>query len=575
MKDSNKEKLRAFNIIWNASDDYSFKPETIAYDQNGKADLYWNYIIGAVHKYYDYSLLETFFKDLKKEKHYDLYEKLTWIGLENATYEKGEEERPVLENLRQNYARKIVQKGKNSPTEDLFHKIKIAHFQKILGQEPKLTGPALNLLKDLEFHKSMDTKQIIFQINEIIKMYFSLDPSANKTDLSKKITKNKKIIHFGNQKLPFYGNPFKKRLDIGSAEYFGGIHFEPKGQKPNKIAFHWLHFIKQRDKALRESMENLFGTSILPDPQTKALEKTLCDGHHKNCHLHFTRGEFQSNEKPTYQKKMILEQREKNKNYYLKNLAQNNNSIAKLTDRIRNTMLINSQSYPSKAKSGKLTAGKIWRALYLQDDKIFIKNLQEDMGNLTVDLLLDGSASQIYRQEKIATEGYIIAESLTRCHIPVRIYSFFNMENYTIINLFRDYKEDNKNNNIFHYYAAGYNRDGLAIRTALYKIKDSISENKILIILSDGKPNDTQSIPTDRLFTTHHEYTDAIGINDTAQEVRKGLQMGISILCVFTGRDEDLPAAKKIYGHHLAHIPSPERFADTVGVLLQNELNQL
>lgn len=575
MEDQNKEKLRAFNIIWNASDDYSFEPETIAYDQNGKADLYWNYIIGAVHKYYDYSLLETFFKDLKKDKHYDLYEKLTWIGLENATYEKGEEERPVLENLRQNYAKKVIQKREISPTEDLFHKIKIAHFQKILGQEPKLTGPALNLLKDLEFHKSMDTKQIILQINEIIKIYFSFDPSTNKTDPSKKIIKNRKIIYFGNQKLSFYGNPFKKRLDIGSAEYSEGIHFKEKGQKPNKIAFHWLHFIEQRDKALRKSMESLFGTSILSDSQTKTLENTLCNGNHKNCHLHFTRGEFQDNEKITYQKKMMLDQREKNKNYYLKNLARNNNSITKLTDKIKNTMLINSQSYPSRSKSGKLVAGKIWRALYLQDSKIFIKNLQEDIGNLTVDLLLDGSASQIYRQEKIATEGYIIAESLTRCHIPVKIYSFCNMESYTVINLFRDYKEVNKNENIFHYYAAGYNRDGLAIRTALYGMKDSISENKILIVLSDGKPNDIQNIPTNGLFSTHHEYTDATGIEDTAQEVRKGLQRGISILCVFTGRDEDLPAAKKIYGHHLAHIPSPERFADTVGVLLQNELHYL
>ncbi len=39
-------------------------------------------------------------------------------------------------------------------------------------------------------------------------------------------------------------------------------------------------------------MENYYGASILPESQIKDLEKVLCIGNHKNCHLHFTRGEF-------------------------------------------------------------------------------------------------------------------------------------------------------------------------------------------------------------------------------------------------------------------------------------------
>ena len=61
MKNQSQEERRAFNIIWNASADYSFKPEIKAYDENGKVELYWNYIIGAAHKYYDFSLLTDFF----------------------------------------------------------------------------------------------------------------------------------------------------------------------------------------------------------------------------------------------------------------------------------------------------------------------------------------------------------------------------------------------------------------------------------------------------------------------------------------------------------------------------------
>jgi len=67
------------------------------------------------------------------------------------------------------------------------------------------------------------------------------------------------------------------------------------------------------------------------------------------------------------------------------------------------------------------------------------------------------------------------------------------------------------------------------------------------------------------LNLANHEYTDTVGVNDTAMEVRKGKQKGVTILCVFTGEDEDIPAAKKIYGRSMAHINHLNRFADIVG----------
>jgi hypothetical protein len=65
MESQSKEKKRVSNIIWNASEDYSFQPDFEVYDGNGEANLYWNYIIGAVRKYYEYSRLQGFFVDLK------------------------------------------------------------------------------------------------------------------------------------------------------------------------------------------------------------------------------------------------------------------------------------------------------------------------------------------------------------------------------------------------------------------------------------------------------------------------------------------------------------------------------
>ncbi len=186
--------------------------------------------------------------------------------------------------------------------------------------------------------------------------------------------------------------------------------------------------------------------------------------------------------------------------------------------------------------------------------------------------MLDASASQLYRQELIAEEGYIIAESLTRCRIPVRIYSFCNMRNYTVMNLFRDYNEANSNDNVFNYCAAGFNRDGIALRTAIHMMEDSKYNHKILIILSDGKPNDMLGVSTEGLIPFQREYSDETGISDTANEVRKGWKKGISILCIFTGRDEDIPSVKKIYGQKFTRIMSLDKFAEMVGVLIEKEL---
>ena len=47
-----------------------------------------------------------------------------------------------------------------------------------------------------------------------------------------------------------------------------------------------------------------------------------------------------------------------------------------------------------------------------------------------------------------------------------------------------------KNDRIFNYFTTGCNRDGLAIRALAKGLEDSPSEHKLVILLSDVKPND-------------------------------------------------------------------------------------
>ena len=107
-----------------------------------------------------------------------------------------------------------------------------------------------------------------------------------------------------------------------------------------------------------------------------------------------------------------------------------------------------------------------------------------------MDILLDASASQNRRQEQLATQGYILAEALTRCAIPVRVLSYCSVSGCTVLREYRDYRENQGNNRIFEFAAAGWNRDGLALRAVDWLLRRSGEQQRLLLILTDANPND-------------------------------------------------------------------------------------
>lgn len=585
MENQSREKKRAYNIIWNASEDYGFQPDFETYDVKGEAELYCNYITGAVRKYYDYSLIQHFFNDLKADPDHVFYESLTWLALENCTFEKGRKERPVLEQLRRSYAEKVVRKEDAPSFYYLVDEIKLAHFQRVLGEECSAQEHILAILNELELHESLDTQQIINRMHEIIDVYFPLNVKVRRRRFFQKLLSRGYRFHFGDNGSTQFPNPFRDAAihslfnhrsadEASSNQNNEGTLGLLKKRKPlwRNLKDHW-------DKQQRAYIQHYYGSAILSESQIKTIEKVLCTESHQYCRLHITRGEFGTSAVTIFgkddHKEVVINQRKKNKTYFQENKARNSISIERLTNVIRTAMFAANEASTRQAKDGNLVAGNVWRNIYLNDSRVFQKNIADEIGNLTVDIMLDASGSQLDRQEIIASQGYIIAESLTRCRIPVRMYSFCTNRNFCVINLFRDYDEASKNEMVFHYYASGCNRDGFAIRTALHMMKDSEAEHKILIILSDGKPLDPQGIPGSGFNPDQYIYADAAGISDTAAEVRKGQRAGTIILCVFTGAEEDVPAAKKIYGNNMVCIKSPDKFADLVGILIRNVLRSI
>lgn len=577
------EKKRALNIIWNASDDYSFKPDFKLYDENGNADLYRNYIIGAVYKYYDYNLLKSFFNFLRTDSDHEFLEHVFWIGLENSTYHKAKLDRPVLKRLRRHYAKRVLKGEYPLHERAILNEIKKVHYQRVLGIIPTSEERVIDIVNELEFTEHMSTEEIISAMNEIIKKYFKFRAGSYDVSITDVKEKKKPSSYETSKEYKEYkedsddsGYELMKNLVIESAETTRDFYFE-QDDELNIKNFNLHKFNGDRVKTDRAYIQKYYGLSMYPEHKIQKLEKILCTDNHKKANLHFTRGELGQDldADALYNKKQATKQRESNLEYYYDNYLKNNNSIIRLTNKIRNTMLVNFESSMVRSKHGTIDARRIWRSIHVNDNKVFNKDLKNDIGNITVDILLDSSASQHERQEIIATQGYIIAESLTRCQIPVKVYSFCSLRGYTIFNLFRDYDETDKNDRIFNYRASGSNRDGLAIRTAVYTMGNTQSENKILIVLSDCKPYDMEINPGTGIIPFQVEYSGAKGVNDTAYEVKRGIMKGNSILCVFTGEDEDVHSAKRIYGHNFVRISSLDRFADIVGVLLQNKLKNL
>lgn len=107
--------------------------------------------------------------------------------------------------------------------------------------------------------------------------------------------------------------------------------------------------------------------------------------------------------------------------------------------------------------------------------------------------MLDASGSQSRNQANVATQAYIISKALTMCNIPNRVMGFSSFMDYTIIKRFKNYEDSIEcSENIFEYFCAGNNRDGLAIKAVCDHLIDRVEENKLLIVLSDGRPNDVK-----------------------------------------------------------------------------------
>lgn len=567
---SDLQKKRAYNLVWNAAADYSFAPDFRFYTEDGRADVYWNSILGLARRHYDYEQLRRLFRALETEDEAGEYESLLWLGLENALVARERESRPALPALQRDYAARYLERygGEKAEDDRLFDFLAKAHYRRVLGLEQKLSRYDLSLLDELEFSPALTTEELVQEAKRLLEKWFQIR------------AKERREAHRG-WNLPGLRRAEQRRRGKQKLRRFGlGFAEHPRAETGgSELPEDWMdRRTSLTEEELRAFMEEKYGRSLLREEQIARLEKQLCTGSHRNCHLHLTRGETAAahirNGFEALQKEREQAQIARNRAYYRAHEAENHIAVSRLVEKIQNSVLLYLQPDSVRADAGELEGGRVWRATKLNDSDVFRRVENGNAGDVSVDILLDASTSQKGRLESISAQAYCIAEALTRCHIPCRVMGFCSMTGYTIVRIYRDYREPAANDRVFEYVANGCNRDGLAVRLAHHMILESPCEHRMLIILSDVKPQDVVRVATEE-EGEYAQYEKEVGIRDTAREVRRARADGIAVICVFTGEDEDLPAAKTVYGRDFARIRSSEQLADTVGQLIQNQIRNL
>ena len=570
---------RAINQIWTACGDYRFEPQFLAMRSDGQPDLYMNCVIGLVHKWFGEDLSKKLFASWAGDAHQAMYDDLAWLALENAVYEKELPERPALAGLRQAHAAAFfaseyqLSRQEWMAKNQLVYALQSARWKAVLRQKLPVLAPwEKGLSAALACPGTLSGEELTEAVRTAFRKYLRFDGTAH--------AKKPFTLHFGERWVPLLTKLFTTemvRTDDLAIDRSAAAGENGMVRASNALRAQLESGDRKNED--RDYVEGCFGRSLYPPRELALIEQRLCTGNHLGCHLWFTRGETVQGKTMRADVQHLFdqaaEQAERNRADFLKNNDLYQSSILRLTEHIRNCMQVQQQPDAVSARQGHVDSQRIWRLPVLQDRKVFLRSEEENNPGFTVDLLLDGSASRLHCQETIAAQGYILARSLAACGIPVRVSSFCSLRGYTVVRILKDFSEKNAERKIFNYFAAGWNRDGLALRMAGKLLDTAPADRHLLILLTDANPDDSRKILPTGKVPLSRSYDGEAGVQDTAEEVRALWQQGIRVAAVFMGENASAPDARTIYGQDLVRIQRTDQLATAAGKLIQEEIREL
>lgn len=564
--------LRIKNMIWTLAEDYSIDfPKDELFINRDIFELFnLSFALSL-----DYKLVFAYMQHLNNSDKNQMFLDLFFIGMEAFSMKNMEIKRPSYQGFRHSHYFKLNKFYQSHKRHNLVDELKYTRSQRFFNRVPMTTQLIKNLDDEIFLLKD------ITKISKFIESFeYILDKFFFFTNSIKEKSNNKARDKFEIEKKSSSTKKYEKDvLDqyyglIGSAEFTTDLNLDDLALDEEKKKILLKKDENEESKNKIHLAHNLFGNNFLSDKEIKLLEADICNGNHKSNKIIISKGLFSNNLEANFRKSQLQESIEDNK-YYLdrfRNLfSKSKNDMKK---KLKNSLSIMNDDIVNKSKYGVINPRLIYRKQYLNDDYIFNKKIKTNSPQISVDILIDGSASQLDRKSRIASWTYTITQCLTELRIPTRVMTFSNLENVLGLTIFRDYKDSlEKNFEILKYSPAGSNRDGLAFRLIRHLLNDTDYSEKIFIYLTDGKPYDVRIRVDNDYKDKDKAYKDRFAENDTAIEFRKLEEDNIYSLAIFTGKEEDLKSMRHIYGNNFAYIKDINRFASLITQYMSKIIN--
>ncbi len=318
-----------------------------------------------------------------------------------------------------------------------------------------------------------------------------------------------------------------------------------------------------------------FGPGFRTEQEMEEIERAVCTGIHEERKLLFTDGlsaeAYEGNE-PRAQS--LRASRESNLTMLEEHEDAARQGIRSIEQAFRNALSLRSEPEIYRADHGVLRNSALWKVGRCENPQLFEKIVRQEPSAVVVELLIDASGSQSVRQSMVALQSYLFSAALSRIQIPHRVMSYCTYGNYTVLRRFRDYDDKSEaDRRILEYRATSNNRDGLALAAAGLDLKKRHEEHKIVIVFSDGLPNDMVS--GRKREGTPETYVGDAAIRDTCFQVRKLRREGARVIGIFLGEDGELENERMIYGASFLRIRRAEDFAGSAGRRLSETLLNL
>ena len=510
-----------------------------------------------------------FFLSYEGDRRADEFDDLLWLGLENCVYEKEVQERPILESLRRERGRLFfVEQQQMSVQQMEYQSMPVYNQQEyrwagVCGRRVPLLSPREKRMAEaLLFSGELDTDGVIAAMRGFLQGFFRFTPG------------DEIKVHKATPLAKFLLRHEHKRHDrllvrTGTGE---GNHPKAVQQRHAGLGRHVAPGPEDE-----EYIRAVFGRCTLSEQEMRILENELCIGDDGYCRLWVTKGESvdTANRDALEVRESAARQKANNETFCADHASMIESSVRALATRIDTIFSSYFKHIPEDARGGRIRPEAAWRLPVLDDTMVFLKDGEETDPEICVDLLLDASQSRMHSQEVLSAEGFIIARSLEKIHVPVRVCAFRSIRSYTVLEILKDWK-DHDCRGLHRYFAGGWNRDGLAIET-LARLNDAPQmqgRQRILLVLTDGSPNDSTPLPSSGLLM-EREYEGEAAVKSAQDAVKRLRENGVRVGAVFHGNSSHLENVHRIYGHAYVRIQKANQLAQGVSDLLLMLLREM